>query len=72
MRLNLNEIRVGDKIRAAFPSGDAYFIYFGEVVSINQHTVELKTFNGCIAVPSSSRLFNDEPAPVYILKAGDE
>lgn len=67
MRLYLKDLRVGDKVRAAFESKDAYFHYIGEVVSINLYTVKLRTFNGYINVPSTCRIFNDELAPVYSL-----
>jgi len=71
MRLSLKELRVGDKVRAAFESKNAYFHYIGEVVSINLYTVKLRTFDGYISVPNTCRIFNDEPAPVYFLTKED-
>lgn len=73
MRLDLRDLRVGDRVRAAFETKELYFHYFGEVVAINKNTVELKTINGCVTIlTTTTRIFNDEPAPVYLLKGGKE
>jgi hypothetical protein len=72
MRLHITEIKIGDKIKIAYPSEGFKFVYYGEVTSISKHTIELKTFDGFIALPAETcRVFTDEPAPVYRL-TGDK
>lgn len=68
MKLELNEIKIGDKVRAAYPTNSAVFVYYGEVVALDQHTVTIQTFDGCVCVPATSRIFTDEPAPVLSLR----